>query len=43
MSDTVATTVTDDYLKTICQHTEWQPEPITPSQLAVALALAPRA
>jgi len=41
MSDTVATTVTDDYLKTICQHTEWQPEPITPSQLAVALALAP--
>ena len=45
MSDTVATsvatTVADDYLKTICQHTEWQPEPITPSQLAIALALAP--
>lgn len=41
MSDTVATTVADDYLKTICQHTEWQPEPITPSQLATALALAP--
>jgi DtxR family transcriptional regulator, Mn-dependent transcriptional regulator len=41
MSDTVATIAIDDYLKAICQHTEWQPEPITPSQLATALALAP--
>lgn len=31
----------DDYLKTIYQFTEWQPEPITPSQLAERLALAP--
>ena len=31
----------DDYLKTIFQFTEWQPEPITPGQLAERLALAP--
>lgn len=31
----------DDYLKTIYQFTEWQPDPITPSQLATRLALAP--
>lgn len=31
----------DDYLKTIYSHTEWQPEPITPNQLATRLALAP--
>lgn len=31
----------DDYLKTIYHHTEWQDEPITPSQLAVVLGLAP--
>lgn len=31
----------DDYLKTIYHHTEWQPEPITPSQLAAELGLAP--
>jgi DtxR family Mn-dependent transcriptional regulator len=31
----------DDYLKVIYSHTEWQSEPITPSQLAVRLALAP--
>ena len=30
----------DDYLKTIYHHTEWQPEPITPSQLASRLGLA---
>lgn len=31
----------DDYLKTICSHTEWQPEPITPSVLAAKLGVAP--
>ena len=31
----------DDYLKPLYQFTEWQPEPITPSQLAERLALAP--
>jgi DtxR family Mn-dependent transcriptional regulator len=31
----------DDYLKTIYSHTEWQPEPITPTQLATRLGLAP--
>ncbi|MDD7928630.1 metal-dependent transcriptional regulator [Microbacterium thalli] len=31
----------DDYLKTIYHHTEWQPAPITPSQLASTLGLAP--
>ncbi|MFT4213446.1 MAG: metal-dependent transcriptional regulator [Microbacterium sp.] len=31
----------DDYLKTIYHHTEWQDDPITPSQLAAALGLAP--
>lgn len=31
----------DDYLKTIYHHTEWQDEPITPSQLAAELGLAP--
>ncbi|MGB4779333.1 metal-dependent transcriptional regulator, partial [Microbacterium sp.] len=30
----------DDYLKTIYHHTEWQPAPITPSQLAAELSLA---
>ncbi|SEB79599.1 iron (metal) dependent repressor, DtxR family [Paramicrobacterium humi] len=33
--------VVEDYLKTIYSHTEWQPAPITPSQLAAALGLAP--
>lgn len=32
---------TDDYLKTIYHHTEWQTAPITPSQLAAELGLAP--
>lgn len=36
-----ASTAADDYLKTIYSHTEWQPEPITPSQLAARLGLAP--
>lgn len=31
----------DDYLKTIYHHTEWQAAPITPSQLAGELGLAP--
>ena len=31
----------EDYLKTIYAHTEWQPEPITPSVLAAKLAVAP--
>ena len=31
----------DDYLKTIYHHTEWQDDPITPSQLAAELALTP--
>lgn len=31
----------DDYLKTVYSHTEWQDAPITPSQLAAALSIAP--
>ncbi|WP_353826350.1 metal-dependent transcriptional regulator [Agromyces sp. SYSU T0242] len=31
----------EDYLKTVYAHTEWQPEPITPSVLAGALGVAP--
>ncbi|MGV9193968.1 metal-dependent transcriptional regulator [Microbacterium sp. MC2] len=31
----------DDYLKAIYHHTEWQTAPITPSQLAAKLGLAP--
>ena len=31
----------DDYLKTIYHHTEWQDDRITPSQLATELGLAP--
>ncbi|SDO30451.1 iron (metal) dependent repressor, DtxR family [Microbacterium sp. ru370.1] len=31
----------DDYLKAIYHHTEWQDTPITPSQLAGVLSLAP--
>ncbi len=31
----------DDYLKAIYHHTEWQDSPITPSQLAGVLSLAP--
>ncbi|MCG7416817.1 MULTISPECIES: metal-dependent transcriptional regulator [Microbacterium] len=33
--------VADDYLKAIYHHTEWQDDPITPSQLAAVLGLAP--
>ena len=32
--------VVEDYVKTIYSHTEWQPEPITPSVLAARLGLA---
>ena len=31
----------DDYLKTVYAHTEWQDAPITPSQLAAKLGVAP--
>ena len=31
----------DDYLKTVYAHTEWQAAPITPSQLAAKLGIAP--
>ncbi|GAA1643819.1 metal-dependent transcriptional regulator [Microbacterium flavum] len=34
-------TAIDDYLKTIYHHTEWQSDPVTPSQLAATLGLAP--
>ena len=33
--------VVEDYLKAIYSHTEWQPSPITSSQLATRLSLAP--
>jgi len=33
--------VSDDYLKAIYHHTEWQDSAITPSQLAAMLGLAP--
>ncbi|KQW08383.1 transcriptional regulator [Leifsonia sp. Root4] len=35
------TPAVEDYLKTIYAHTEWQPEPITPSALAGKLGIAP--
>jgi len=31
----------EDYLKTVYAHTEWQPDPITPSVLASKLGVAP--
>ncbi|GAA2225031.1 metal-dependent transcriptional regulator [Herbiconiux moechotypicola] len=34
-------TATENYLKTIYAHTEWQPDPITPSALAARLGVAP--
>ena len=40
-SSGAASTAADDYLKTIYSHTEWQPRPITPGELAVRLGLAP--
>ncbi|WP_430592601.1 metal-dependent transcriptional regulator [Humidisolicoccus flavus] len=33
-------TAVEDYVKAIYQHTEWQSEPVTPSQLAQSLGLA---
>ena len=41
MNGTSTSIAIDDYLKVIYSHTEWQAEPITPSQLAVRLGLAP--
>lgn len=35
-----ADSAAEDYLKVIYSHTEWQPEPITPSELAGRLGLA---
>ncbi len=37
----MASPAADDYLKTVYAHTEWQPNPITPSQLAAKLSIAP--
>ncbi len=37
----MASPAADDYLKTVYAHTEWQPSPITPSQLAAKLGIAP--
>jgi len=37
----VASPASDDYLKTIYAHTEWQDAPITPSVLAGKLGIAP--
>ena len=37
----MTTPAAEDYLKTIYAHTEWQPEPITPSVLASRLGVAP--
>ncbi|WP_291048569.1 metal-dependent transcriptional regulator [Herbiconiux sp.] len=34
-------TAAENYLKTIYAHTEWQPDPITPSALAARLGVAP--
>ena len=40
-SSGAASTAADDYLKSIYSHTEWQPNPITPGELATRLGLAP--
>lgn len=37
----MASPAADDYLKTVYAHTEWQSAPITPSQLAAKLGIAP--
>ncbi|WBM79189.1 metal-dependent transcriptional regulator [Cryobacterium breve] len=37
----LSTPASEDYLKTIYAHTEWQPERITPSVLAARLGVAP--
>ena len=37
----MSTPTSEDYLKTIYAHTEWQPERITPSALAARLGVAP--
>ncbi|WP_308797524.1 metal-dependent transcriptional regulator [Agromyces silvae] len=38
---TTASPAIEDYLKTVYAHTEWQPDPITPSVLAAKLGVAP--
>lgn len=38
---TAAPVATEDYVKVIYAHTEWQPEPITSTALAARLGLAP--
>ena len=40
-SSELPATATEDYLKTIYQHTEWQPDAVTPSILALRLGVAP--
>lgn len=37
----MASPAAEDYLKTVYAHTEWQSTPITPSQLAAKLGIAP--
>jgi DtxR family Mn-dependent transcriptional regulator len=37
----LSTPAAEDYLKTIYCHTEWQPNPISPSVLAARLGIAP--
>lgn len=37
----LSTPAAEDYLKTIYCHTEWQPDPISPSVLAARLGIAP--
>ncbi|WP_165063680.1 metal-dependent transcriptional regulator [Marisediminicola senii] len=41
MVGTPVGTVVEDYVKVIYAHTEWQPKPITSSELAARLGLAP--
>lgn len=40
MSPAAVASVVEDYVKVIYSHTEWQPQPITPSGLAARLGLA---
>lgn len=40
MTGTRVNSVVEDYVKAIYGHTEWQPDPITPSELAARLGLA---
>jgi len=40
-AETLAGIAAEDYVKVIYSHTEWQPEPITGSELAARLGLSP--